>query len=218
MTISGRARHPRRSSDGVRELLLDAARTEYMEKGYTGASNRDVVKRAGVTLSVMHRHFPTKSDLFAEAVLEPFVRGFEQNADDWLTQVDEPLSDEQLMRLFVRDIYVNILEHRHVLQPLANGPGDLHDAVAAHLKSVMDKLFRQLRLMTELEARRRGWFSPEGVDMMSRVLIGMVMGIAAYGWLLLPEGDDQTGTDLVIDNMVKVGLWGLARHAPDGTD
>lgn len=207
-------RASRRSSDELRELLLETARREYAEKGYAGASNRDVVRAAGVTSSVLYRHFPSKADLFAEAVLAPFVRGFEQNGLDWLDQLAEPLDDEALMRQFIRDIYVNIREHRNVLEPLMLGPGELSTAAVAQLKTVVERLFKQLRFMTELEARRRGWFSEEGADMMIRMLVGMVMGISAFGWLILPDGEDESDPEAVIDNMVKIGLWGIARHPP----
>jgi AcrR family transcriptional regulator len=215
LPANGERQH-RRSPAELRKLILDAARAEFGANGYAATTNRDVARRAGVALSVLYRHFESKADLFSEAVLDPFVLGFEQLGNDWLRQLGEPLADEDLMRVFVRDIHDNLAANQHALDQMLYGRAELPDAMVERIRVAFDKLITQLRLMTELETRRRGWMSPLGMDMSVRVLMGMLLGMSSYSWLLVPGGQRESGGDEVIEGMVKLGLWGMTRHRETG--
>lgn len=210
-------RQHRRSPAELRTLILDAACVEFGANGYAGTTNRDVARRAGVALSVLYRHFETKADLFSEAVLEPFVRGMEQLGNDWLRQLSEPLEDERLMEVFIRDIHDNLAANQHVLDQMLFGRGELPDAMLERIRVAFEKLITQIRLMTELEARRRGWMSTLGIDMSMRVLMAMMLGMSSYSWMLLPDGQKGAGGEDVIEGMVKLGLWGMTRHRDTGS-
>jgi AcrR family transcriptional regulator len=208
----------RRSPAELRALILEAARGEFGANGYAGTTNRDVARRAGVALSVLYRHFETKAELFSEAVLEPFVRGFEQLGNDWLRQLGEPLADEDLMNVFIRDIHGNLSANQHVLDQMLFGRADLPEAMVQRIRIAFEKLITQLRLMTELEARRRGWMSTQGVDMSVRVLLGMILGMSSYSWLLVPESGTDDAGDEVTTGMVKLGLWGMTKQREGRTE
>jgi AcrR family transcriptional regulator len=50
----------------ARETILQAAEAQLAEGGYGSASVAAVARRAGVATATVHRHFPSKGDLFAE--------------------------------------------------------------------------------------------------------------------------------------------------------
>jgi AcrR family transcriptional regulator len=50
----------------ARETIVDAATAQLAEGGYASASVVAVARRAGVATGSVYRHFPSKSDLFAE--------------------------------------------------------------------------------------------------------------------------------------------------------
>jgi AcrR family transcriptional regulator len=52
--------------DAVRERIVSAAREQVAEAGYASASVQAVARRAGVATGTVYRHFPSKSELFAE--------------------------------------------------------------------------------------------------------------------------------------------------------
>ncbi|MEU2428864.1 TetR family transcriptional regulator [Streptomyces sp. NPDC007861] len=76
MTSSGAA--PRRrgrparteadSGPGARERILQAARTEFAERGYDKTSVRGIAKAAGVDAALVHHYFGTKDEVFAAAI------------------------------------------------------------------------------------------------------------------------------------------------------
>jgi AcrR family transcriptional regulator len=52
----------------TREEILDAARAEFAEAGYTGASIRAVARRAGVDPALVYHYFTGKAELFVACV------------------------------------------------------------------------------------------------------------------------------------------------------
>lgn len=56
----------------TRSCILEAARSEFLEKGYQGASLREIAKRAGVTTGALYGYFAGKSKLFAALVKKPY--------------------------------------------------------------------------------------------------------------------------------------------------
>src|SRR5262249_48618648 len=95
------------------------------------------------------------------------------------------------------------------LRGLALARDELGEEIIHRLRVAFDDLFRQLRLMAEVEAERRQWFSSIGLDLTLRILMGMVVGAAAYDWILLPE--EEVDTDQLVGELSKVALWGLER-------
>ena len=53
--------------------VLEAAKAEFLEKGFEKASIRDIGKRAGMTSAGLYRHCKDKEDLFRQ-VLEPLLQ------------------------------------------------------------------------------------------------------------------------------------------------
>ena len=199
----------RRRPAEVRSLLLDAAAHQFARQGYTSTTKKDIAEHADVALSVLDRHFKTKANLFAEAVLVPFAELLEQTSRDWLRQRDEPVQDDSLMHVVIHDMCHSLAKHQNALRGLLLAKEELGDEITGRVREAFDDLFRQLRLMAELEAERRQWFSPDGLDLTLRILMGMAMGTTAYDWILLPA--DPPEPDHLVNEMSKIALWGLSR-------
>ncbi|MCX5398788.1 TetR family transcriptional regulator [Streptomyces sp. NBC_00102] len=66
-----RGRPPRAAGQGgpdSRARILEAARTEFAERGYDKASMRAIARAAGVDAALVHHYFGTKDEVFAAAV------------------------------------------------------------------------------------------------------------------------------------------------------
>ncbi|MFD6423942.1 TetR family transcriptional regulator [Streptomyces sp. NPDC060198] len=66
-----RGRPPRAAAQGgpdSRARILQAARTEFAERGYDKASMRSIARAAGVDAALVHHYFGTKDEVFAAAV------------------------------------------------------------------------------------------------------------------------------------------------------
>ena len=65
------AEAPRNGSANQRHLLCEAARTVFAKRGWSRARTRDIADAAGVTETVLYRHFASKQELFEASILEP---------------------------------------------------------------------------------------------------------------------------------------------------
>jgi AcrR family transcriptional regulator len=61
-------------SERTRERLIGAAGAVFAERGYRGATLRDISQRAGVNLAAAHYHFGSKQDLYLEVARAHFER------------------------------------------------------------------------------------------------------------------------------------------------
>src|ERR1700685_1509246 len=111
-------------TDDTKATLLKAAKELLLERGYAGASVRELVSAAGTNLGAVNYHFGSREKLLNQAILEFFL--------EWTTRVQElevpadagPLEQlaararpmvegiEQARPLFVM-VLVVLLESRH---------------------------------------------------------------------------------------------------------
>jgi AcrR family transcriptional regulator len=68
---SERKRGPRQDGVQARELILDAARAQFAEQGYEGATMRAIARVAGVDPALVSYYFGSKSGLFVESLRLP---------------------------------------------------------------------------------------------------------------------------------------------------
>ena len=61
----------KKEEQNTRELLLEAGKEEFLEKGFEKASLRKICERAGVTTGAVYFFFENKEDLFHQIVSEP---------------------------------------------------------------------------------------------------------------------------------------------------
>jgi AcrR family transcriptional regulator len=67
-----------------KEAVLEAARLEFADKGYVGASTEDIAARAGISQPYLFRLFGTKKELFIASVNRCFretLEGFQRAAE-----------------------------------------------------------------------------------------------------------------------------------------
>jgi AcrR family transcriptional regulator len=121
-----RPRRPGRrpGAEDTRGRILDAARAAFGERGFDGATIRDIAARAGVDAALVHHYFGTKQQLFVAAMEMPV---------DFATAVPALLTgpEERLGERFVA--FVLGLWERPEVRPLLQGVvrSASTDAVAA---------------------------------------------------------------------------------------
>jgi AcrR family transcriptional regulator len=67
--LEPQASAPETVGDRVRQHILDVAEAHFAERGFFGASVRDVTDAAGVRLAAINYHFETKEELFRSVLL-----------------------------------------------------------------------------------------------------------------------------------------------------
>lgn len=181
----------RRSTDEVRAAILRHAAEEFSATGYPQTTMRTVAARAGVSLSVLYRHFENKDALFTAAVVAPFTEFLQQFATAWRGQLDRPLDDARLVREFVRDFRTALEPRRDAVVALVA----LHEVpnalVVEALRRSIAEVVADVSRIAEHEAVRRDRGPERSLQRVSLVISLLVGEMLMRPWL--PE--IRTGTD-----------------------
>ena len=70
------ARRQRLSAPERRAQILDSAREVFLRSGASGTRVKDLADAAGVNPALLYQHFPSKEELFEEAVMVPLVEAW----------------------------------------------------------------------------------------------------------------------------------------------
>jgi AcrR family transcriptional regulator len=210
------ARGGRRSTGEVRAGLLEAAAKHFAARPYSEVTTKEIAESAGVSMSVMYRHFPAKTDLFREVTLVPLINAIEEFATSWRSQRNEPWTSYRLAHEFLRDLYLSLLDHREAVVALVSADG-LDSDLVEELIAAINNLFDQVLIIGVYESERVGWYDRQGLDLAIRQIAAMVFGTIAFDRWLLPPGA-TTDQAAFLDSLTQLAVWGLARRAPDGYD
>jgi AcrR family transcriptional regulator len=99
----------RMSAEERREMVLEAALTEFAARGLAGTSTEDVARRAGISQPYLFRLFPTKKALFLALV----ERCFQRIEAAFTTAAGDRTGEEALTAM--GDKYELLLENRTLL-------------------------------------------------------------------------------------------------------
>jgi AcrR family transcriptional regulator len=197
------AKRPLRSTEVVRELMLDAARACFAESGYAGTSTRQIAKRAGVVENLIFKHFESKAGLFEAAVVHPFQTAVDSFTAEWSASAEQPHAGEDTARRYIEALFDLLEGHTELLLALmADHRGE------GSLVPVMEELERVG--LSEITAQ--GW-SGMNVRVLARLHFGMVAFNAAFGDALYPPGEGRPSREEIIDEMTAFLVHGSA-HRP----
>lgn len=200
--------HPVAVRGRGRQLLLDAAREIFAERGYRGTSTRDIAERAGVTEVMIFRHFSNKAKLFQEAVVDPFVTFVNQYVSDYRSREHGRLSPEDEGRALYSGLLDVLTAERGILFALtvARQYDELPAAACAQVDDAFDHVLSVLEDVVGTEARERG-FSVDGLAATVRAMFSMVLSVALHGeWLGVGR---QISLTEMIDAMTTFSVRGL---------
>jgi TetR/AcrR family transcriptional regulator len=188
MTDKSPSRRTRPSADPTRERVLDAALELFADRGFDGASTRDIAAKAGVAQPLLNYHFRSKDDLWREAVdrlFDQFRTTFERRQRG-LRGVDLATTAELLVREFIVFSATHPQLHRIITQECkVDGPR-------------MDWLIEQhIRPLYEFTTTMAAELSAAGVlpDIAPVHLYYILTGAAATMFVLAPECRRLSGLD-----------------------
>jgi AcrR family transcriptional regulator len=202
----------RRSAEEIDQLLLDAARRMFAERGYGGASTREISEAAGVHEALLFRHFGTKAELFDRAVLEPLYKFIGRFVTQWEAQPKGEHSAEDLCREFVVGLYRLLREHRELAMTLLGAMAfesrDLGDQLETAPSLAM--LFGRLERVAAEEAAAQGF--EFNVPVAVRAVGVMVLSMALLDPWLFREDEPRPSDEEIVTEMTELMLHGLSHR------
>ena len=178
-------RRARRSSAEVRRLLLEAARRNFAEHGFGGATTSAIAESADVSERVLFRHFATKRQLYETAVVEPFRVFLRDFAAHWNELPVDQFGAEELFRRFAADLYGIVCDNHDLVSAF------LHQSEAAALAPELQRLDAVAERFAE--AHNLTYDSPVSV----RLLFLSIISAARYESMLVYDRPDITRERIV---------------------
>ncbi len=132
-------------SGETRRLLLQCAKKEFMEKGYSKASLRSICKEAGVTTGALYFFFQDKDDLFCSLVSDSLMRVMELIKEH--QQLEENEAKEEILssnhdmdseRILVEVLVHEMYRNRDEMLLLVNG------AQGSSLENAVDRIIDEM--------------------------------------------------------------------------
>lgn len=197
------SRRRRRTREDVIERICDAARQLFAERGYHGATTREIARLADVSETLLFRHYGSKSVLFDEVVAQPFNRLMQ----DFLTQYPtvENRKTGERRNFFAaydlveknRSLFIALLS-TNSLSP-ENGSGPSFDGLSAFFKAAA---VEQIQKYADL-----GETPPFDIELGIRLAFGMLASSVLLRDWLFPEGAPPPGEVIdLLEQMVNRAL------------
>ncbi|MDI6891034.1 MAG: TetR/AcrR family transcriptional regulator [Thermodesulfovibrionales bacterium] len=194
---------------GTEEKLLEATLRLISEKGYLGATTREIAQGAGVTELTLFRHFGSKERLFEE-VLSRYT--FLPKLKKLLPELEELPYDKALRILGIR--FLETLKERKPLVKIMLSEVNLYpDKIRFVYNGFIDELIQTLggyfKSLQKREVIRR--FSPE---IAARAFLGMIFSYFLSEEIMAGRNIDKKEmekmirkfTDIFIRGTLKIGL------------
>jgi AcrR family transcriptional regulator len=172
MTLSPPGRKPRADAIRNREKLVEAAKQAFTEMG-DEVSLDEIVRRAGVGIGTLYRHFPTR-----DAVVEAVYRRETGQLADAAGSLLEKETPIEALRAWL-GLFIDYMATKRVIAPiLASAPGGtvaLYETSGSLLRATLTLLLERAIASGEV----RPEIEPE--DLM-QALAGLAYGSSTPGW------------------------------------
>jgi TetR/AcrR family transcriptional regulator len=148
---SSPSRRTRPSADATREAILAAALDVFSERGFDGASTREIASRAGVTQPLLNYHFSSKDELWRAAVdgiFEALAAALAERAQG-LRGVDALTTARLLVREFIGFSARNPQLHRMITQECKVDGPRMDWLVERHVRPMYEAATEQFAELAE---------------------------------------------------------------------
>jgi AcrR family transcriptional regulator len=202
--------------DDTQDRLLEAAGQVFAEKGYEGATVREICKRAEVNIAAVNYYFRDKERLYIEAVKSACQRQAEQfPLPPWPTGTPAPTKLREFIHTFVRRMvdggqsqWQRQLFLREMAQPTAACGELVRDVIRPNAEMLGQILHELLPHVPESQRWLIG-FSIVGQCLLYRLaqpVVAMLVGDEAHRAL---------DAALLADHITQFSLAALGLHRPE---
>ncbi len=196
----------RMKSGERREAIVRSAIHLFAEKGFRGATTRELASALGVTEPVLYQHFRAKGDLYRAIIEAKAVEASAQAGE--LVQLSKGADDRAFFSALGRLILERYQNDPEMFRLLYFSCLEGHELS----ELFFERLFHDFYRLVSGYIRRRvreGAFRSVNADLAARGLIGMLSHHAQASWLF-PGKLRKHAQRKIVDEMVTLFLEGIA--------
>ncbi|MDQ6693623.1 MAG: TetR/AcrR family transcriptional regulator [Chloroflexota bacterium] len=188
-----------------REQIMDAALRVFAQKGFAGATNRDIAREAAITPGLIYHYFSSKEALFTAIVAErsplQVARTLPSAILDQPPQVLLETLVKQILVVAEGEQFVQLI--RIFLPELLHNPTVVPDGVAGLSQMAP---FLERCLVAKME---RGELACGDAALAAQVLLGNLMGTVLRRQILRDPGALRYSQQEIAEGIVSMTLQGL---------
>lgn len=186
--------------------ILEAGLALFSQKGYLGATTKEIAKKAGVAEPTLFRHFSSKEKLFEEIINRysflPALKGLLPEIKD----LDYPIALSTiavkfLERLSERRQLIKIMHAEIALYPVK---------VKEIYHNFIDEIFRTLASYFK-DLQEKGLLRDFPPELAAKAFLGMFFSYFNAQEFLLKQKGNNMDTEIVIKEFVQIFVEGTAR-------
>jgi AcrR family transcriptional regulator len=202
----------RRTSDEIRGLLQAAATTYFAQNGYAGTSTRAIATQAGVSETLLFRHFGTKSGLFEATTLERFRLAVDEFVVRWDRRPVAAGKEEEHARSYLAALLRLVRAQRGVMFALLTLDRDepevkaIHAAALVAFERLVDGITRHV--LRDADGELLTGVDPDATP---SVVAAVVLSVTLLDEWLFPPGSARPATSVIDEEVVTYVLYGLDR-------
>lgn len=198
-----RTKRTRRTGLEIRSRLLEAGLEVFAERGYAGASTKEISRRAEVAEVLLFRHFGSKERLFDEAVLIPFEQFIDAYSRKWAGHGAVETSMEDLVREYVEILYGFFEQNRLLFDALLAAKAH-HPSAAVRLEELFGRLQKIVR-----DAAVEFGLPVRNFALTTRLSFGLIMSAALHSDMLFAT-EQPLPRDTIVGQLCGYLLHGIA--------
>ncbi|MFZ5609590.1 MAG: TetR/AcrR family transcriptional regulator [Pseudomonadota bacterium] len=181
----------------MRERLLDAAATVFLQQGYHQARIADIVRRAGAAQGTFYLYFKGKDAAFLELIDSFFGRLLNLTLERYPAKaLKGPQDVAPQLRIIWRTILAFCRAEPALTALVLREAHSLGPAHRTHMERHFQRVIDALAAYFE-EAASRGIFRPAPAGLAAWVVLGMIERAIHYAVSIAPDADlDQLARDL----------------------
>jgi AcrR family transcriptional regulator len=189
------------------QKLLDATMKLISEKGYLGATTREIARLAGVTELTLFRHFGTKERLFEELLRS---HTFLPRLKELITELDG-LSCEDALRLIATRFLMSLKERKSMVKIMYSEVTSYPDKIRHLYNKFIEDLGTALAPYFET-LREKGHLRTVSPELAARIFLGMLFSYFRSEEIMREGGMTKIKMEKHIRELVDIFMHGTMRH------
>jgi AcrR family transcriptional regulator len=194
--------------DQTREKLLTATLELISEKGYTGATTREIASRAGVSELTLFRRFGKKETLFEE-MLDEF--SFLPRLRNLIDEVNH-LPVEEGLKIIGVQFLETLRERRPIIQILLSEMSHYPRKVRKITQQMIETMARTLESYLAIR-QDRDEIKPIDTDLVAIAILRVLFMTFFYEFILKGSDMDDDQIETTVGRMIHIFLYGIAEKS-----
>jgi AcrR family transcriptional regulator len=125
-----------------KNLIIDAAMDLFSQKDFHKIGMRDIAKRAGISAAAIYRYFPSRDDVFVEALgrhMKVVEALFEKNVEEGRTSLEE-LATGSVNYLLENEAVFQMMGHFMVTGQIQPKALERYNAMQRHFLDILERV------------------------------------------------------------------------------